>query len=601
MKKKHIVLRILGLLKSRKREVLFLIALVAVATAFDIAVPLISQRLIDTLIEFFKSKSEAPVSLLLAAAGGILGATLLSNVIRTFYDYRLFTAVTAIEDALKYKVIEKYLQLHVLFHHGSSSGQIIGRIERGASGIYSVLHDIFGHNLLPPLIVFAGVLVTLLFKNIWIALAVLIPLPIYIMGIKRIADRIYEIEKQANDQFEAVAKESYDVAANVLTVKKFYQEKAETEHQAELQAQARKTQYSAERLWKIIENTQTFITTAGRVGVILIGGFLFFRGQSTVGEFVLYITLHNMAYQPLYQLSIVFPRFRRNAARVERLFGILDEPTLVSDKPNAIPLPQHSKAIEFRNVSFRYGKVKRWALKNLNVAVPAGTTVALVGRSGSGKTTFVNLLLRSFDPDEGAITIDGHDLRDVKRESLLNQTAVVPQEVDLFSRSIGANIAYGKPDVSREAVEQAARTALAHDFIMQTEHGYETLVGERGIRLSGGERQRVGIARAILRDPQILILDEATSHLDTESERLIAEATNALIRNRTTFIIAHRLSTILHADMILVFKDGELEAVGKHEELLEKSPTYHKLHSLQFSDSGDDGELAEEKPQDRLE
>lgn len=192
------------------------------------------------------------------------------------------------------------------------------------------------------------------------------------------------------------------------------------------------------------------------------------------------------------------------------------------------------------------------------------------------------MLLRSYDPERGAILVDGHDLRDVARESLLNQVAVVPQEVDLFSRTILENIAYGKPQISREEAEQAARTALAHDFIMATEKGYDTMVGERGIKLSGGERQRVGIARAVLRDPKILILDEATSHLDTESERLIAQATDALIKNRTTIIIAHRFSTILRADMILVFAGGAIEASGKHDELLAKSPTYKKLYELQF-------------------
>ncbi len=302
-----------------------------------------------------------------------------------------------------------------------------------------------------------------------------------------------------------------------------------------------------------------------------------------MGEFVLFVTLQNMAYSPLNQLSNVLPRLRRNTARAERLFAILDEPILVADHTGAFPLPSHEKYIEFRDASFRYSKAKKLALKKIDVRIQAGSTVALVGRSGSGKTTFVNLLLRSFDPEEGAVLIDGHDLRDILHDSLLAQIAVVPQEVDLFSRSIRANISYGKPDVVEEQVIQAAKTALAHDFIMATEQGYDTVVGERGIKLSGGERQRIGIARAVLRDPRILILDEATSHLDTESERLIAQATDALIKDRTTIIIAHRLSTILKADIILVFKGGEIEAMGKHEEVLQKSPTYKRLYSMQFS------------------
>ena len=306
-----------------------------------------------------------------------------------------------------------------------------------------------------------------------------------------------------------------------------------------------------------------------------------------------------MVYSPLVKLSIVFPRLRRNTARAERLFDIIDEPISVTDKLDAKTLPPLENSIIFHDVSFRYGnpqtqraeqssydgQAHQWAVQNINIEIPARATVALVGRSGSGKTTFINLLLRSYDPTEGDILIDGQNLKDVKRESLLKQVAVVPQEVDLFSRSILGNIAYGKPEVSREEVIQAAKTALAHDFIMKTENRYDTIVGERGMKLSGGERQRIGIARAVLRDPKILILDEATSHLDTESEQLISQATDDLVKNRTTIIIAHRLSTVLNADMILVFNDGKIEASGKHNELLKTSATYQKLYSLQFRDN----------------
>lgn len=348
---------------------------------------------------------------------------------------------------------------------------------------------------------------------------------------------------------------------------------------------ARLTQYGAERLWSILENIQTLFATLGRIAVILLGGYLVLKGTSTVGEFVLFVSLQNMVYSPLAQLSAVFPRLRRNTARAERLFEIIDEPISVADKLDAKILPPLERSIAFRDVSFRYGQVHQWAVQNINIEIPVRATVALVGRSGSGKTTFINLLLRSYDPTEGDIMIDGQNLKDAKRESLLKQVAVVPQEVDLFSRSILGNIAYGKPEVDREAVIQAAKTALAHDFIMKTESGYDTIVGERGMKLSGGERQRVGIARAVLRDPKILILDEATSHLDTESERLISQATDALVKNRTTIIIAHRLSTVLNADMILVFNDGKIEASGKHNELLKTSATYQNLYSLQFRDN----------------
>ena len=595
MKPQNATIRILSLLKDQKKMVAFLLFLIVAAAGLDIVVPFFSQRLIDTLVSFLQTGGEAPYQALFLIAAGILVATVLNRIIASIYNVEVFKTVTRAEDKARHQAFEKYLYLHALFHHGSSSGQLIGRIDRGAVAIYVILYEIIGHSLISPLVTLLGVLVVLAVKSPWIALAVFLPLPIYTLIVRRLAWRIYTIEQQVSDEYETVSKEAYDVAGNVLTVKKFSQEDAETAHHVQLLKQMRTTQYAAERLWGIMETTQTVIATVGRISVILLGGYFVVIGQSTIGEFVLFITLQNMAYSPLAQLSNVFPRLRRNLSRAERIFGILDEPLHVTDTSSAKELPPLAKDVVFANVSFRYGPERQWALRNISLTIPAGKTVALVGRSGSGKTTFINLLLRSFDPTEGGIAIDGHDLRDVTQESLHRQIAVVPQEVDLFSRTIGDNIAYGYGTLhphtsqgvgagpSRDAIVTAAKTALAHDFILKTEKGYDTLVGERGIKLSGGERQRIGIARAVFRDPRILILDEATSHLDTESERLIREATDTLVKGRTSFIIAHRLSTVLHADIILVFAHGELEAMGTNEELLAKSPTYKRLYDLQFS------------------
>ena len=579
------ITRVIKMLDSRRKEVIMLFLFAIASASLDIAVPLISQHLIDTLISFLRGKAEQPFGLLFLSAAAIILATIVARVLRSMYDYRLFTMVTTLEDRIRTEIFEKYLTLHALFHNSSSSGQIIGRIERGASAVYAILNDIIGHNFLPPLIMFGIVFVTIAVKNIWIALVVFAPLVIYIFAARPLSEKIYQIERNANDRFEFVSKHAYDVAGNVLTVKKFSQELAETNFQRNLLKEAREVQYGAERLWMVLENIQTGISVAGRLGVILIAGFQVINGQTTIGELVLYLSLQQMAYSPMAQLSVIFPRLRRNTAKVERMFGILDEENKVFDRDDARVLPLHSKEVEFKDVWFEYRR-KSWALKNISVKVPAGSVVALVGRSGSGKTTFINLLMRSFDPQKGKIFIDGHDLRDVTRESILNQTAVVPQEVDLFSRTILENIAYGNRGAKEEEdVMDAAKSALAHNFIVRTEYGYDTLVGERGIRLSGGVRQRIGIARAVYRDPRILILDEATSHLDTESERLISAATESLMKNRTTFIIAHRLSTILKADTILVFENGRIEAMGPHRELLGSSPTYRKLYELQFKEA----------------
>jgi ABC-type multidrug transport system fused ATPase/permease subunit len=576
--------RMASFFKDRKKTIAFLLALIVISQVASLVVPFITKDLIDTLTGFIQTRGALPWQTLFYCSIGILVATLASSILQSIYNYYLFLMTTKVEDKIRSLAFEKYLELHSLFHHSASSGQIIGRIERGGVSFYTTINDIIGQNLVPPIIIFVGAFSALLYENVWIALAVLVPFPIYLLATRNIANKIYAIEQQSNDAFESVSKEMYDVAGNVLTVKKFSQEEIENENHERLMTGAREIQYSAERLWGRIENIQTSIATIGRVAVLGLSAWFVLNGTATIGQFVLYVTLQNMAYQPLNSLSSLFTRIRRNFTRIDRLFNILDESVHVTDMPNAKMLPPLAKQIEFKDVCFSYSDNHEPALKDINVTIPAGKTYALVGRSGSGKTTFINLLLRSYDPQKGAVLVDGIDIRTVTQESLRSQIAVVPQEVDLFSRSVAENIGYGREKVSQEQIENAARTALAHDFILKLENQYKTIVGERGIKLSGGERQRIGIARAVLRDPKILILDEATSHLDTESERLITKATDALVKDRTSLIIAHRLSTVIHADKIIVFNKGIIEAVGTHHELLKSSATYKKLHSLQFED-----------------
>ncbi|KKT19469.1 MAG: multidrug resistance-like protein ATP-binding protein MdlB [Candidatus Nomurabacteria bacterium GW2011_GWB1_43_7] len=583
-KKSSTLKRILSLLRDRKKTIVFLFILITLSQIASIAVPFVSKIIIDSLTEFIKNGGTLPLSTLAYCSAGILILTLISSALLSSYNFNLFQMVTKLEDKVRNQTLGKYLQLHSLFHHGVSSGQIIGRIDRGGTSVYIIVYEIIGQNFIPPIIIFIGAFAALLYSNIWIALAIVIPFPIYILATRNIANKIYLIEQKANDAFENISKEMYDVAGNVQTVKKFSQEEKETQDNRNSLLNARKIQYTAERLWSHIENIQAIISTTGRVAVLALSAWFVLQGTATIGQFVLYVTLQNMAYQPLSSLGSLFTRMRRNMTRVERLFAVLDEPLRVTDTPNAFNLPPLQKQIEFKDVSFSYRGDKEWALKDINVIIPAHTTCALVGRSGSGKTTFINLLLRSHDPQRGNILIDGFDISKVTKVSLREQIAVVPQEVDLFSRTVVQNIAYGRGNISKEKIENAAKTALAHDFILKLEQGYDTIVGERGVKLSGGERQRIGIARAVLRDPKILILDEATSHLDTESEQIITRATDALVKDRTSLIIAHRLSTVINADKILVFGGGKIEAMGTHVELLHSSSTYLRLYSLQFAD-----------------
>ena len=568
-----------SLLSGSRKTFLFLFLIVLVASGIDIAVPFLTRQVIDRLVSSLQHTSSSTLSTLIICASFIFLATVVTRALRSVYNYRLFKAVSRLEDRVKTAAFANFLRLDTALHTRANSGEIIGSLDRGGTAIFVILFEIMGQNLVPPIIVFTGVLAALVSKSVWIALAVFMPVPIYLLVVGRLTGKLNEMEHEISRGFELVSKESYDIASNVSTVKKFSQEQREAETQRRLLAKARDPQFRGERTWACVENVQTIVAAAGRVAVLALGAMFVIQGKCTVGECVLFIALQDLVYQPINQLSILLPKLRRNAARAQGLFEVLDQVSAVNDKPGAKPLQPLRRSLEFRNVSFRYNNT-RWALRNANFTVPAGSTVALIGKSGTGKSTLINLLLRCYDPQEGAILIDGRDIRNVTQASLRQQIAVVPQEVDLFSRTVRENIAYGTHAATPQAVTRAARLALSDEFILRTEKGYDTQVGERGLSLSGGERQRIGIARAILRDPRILILDEATSHLDAESERKIQQATEKLSDGRTCFIIAHRLSTVRHADMVIVFGDEGIEAIGDHTDLWETSPTYRTLYSL---------------------
>ncbi|HZQ50851.1 MAG TPA: ABC transporter ATP-binding protein [Bryobacteraceae bacterium] len=572
--------RIIALFGRHRRMVVGLGFLILIASLLDLAVPFLTRGLIDQILHSLQSKQDGSLQMLILAAFGIFGATVCTRLLRSFYNYRLVHAASQVEDEVKTAAFANFLRQDTAYHGGINTGEVVGALDRGGTAVYIILYEILGQNLLPPLLVVIGVLTSLILKNPWIAAIVFLPLPAYVLSISRLGPRMHETENLVSRAFEKVTKESYDIASNVRVVKKFSREEQESATQRRLLGSARAEHFRAERLWAFVENTQSFIATAGRVGVIAFGGYLVLTRQCTVGDYVLFISMQDMVYGPISQLSIILPKLRRNVSRAERMFEILEERPAICDAPDAELLAAAEHSVEFRNLSFRYPGTDRWTLKDVNFSVRSGSTVALIGLSGSGKSTLMNLLQRLYDPQEGAILIDGHDIRNVTLRSLRDQISVVPQEVELFSRTITENIAYGQDALREGAVEQAARMAQAHDFIMRCENGYETQVGERGLKLSGGERQRIGIARAIVRDPKILILDEATSHLDNESERLIQAAMEQIAENRTCFIIAHRLSTVRKADTVVVFAEGGVEAAGTYDELWTISPTFRKLNAL---------------------
>ena len=338
------------------------------------------------------------------------------------------------------------------------------------------------------------------------------------------------------------------------------------------------------RLTSLLTPTVEFLAALSVTFIVWFGGYEVVNGVMTAGSLVAFLTYAVNLANPVKRLSRVYGSLQRAMAAVDRVFHVLDLPETIKDKPGAETLPATDGHVELRHVSFEYKKGVP-ALVDVSLEAKPGQMIAFVGPSGAGKSTIANLIPRFYDVTEGAILIDGHDIRDVTIASLRGQIGIVPQETMLFSATVRENIRYGKLDATDEEVEAAARAANADAFIRALPQGYETAVGERGLNLSGGQRQRISIARAILKNPRILILDEATSALDTESEKIVQAALDKLMEGRTSFVIAHRLSTIFDADQIFVIDGGRVKERGTHEELLKKGGLYSYLYSIQFKNA----------------
>ncbi len=566
-----------------KRRVVLSIAVLILAKLIAVITPLFYKAAVDGLA----GEGQSAAWMLGAGAVGLTiayGLSRLGNV--GFQQLRdvIFAAVG--QRALRALALETFTHIHRLslrYHIERKTGGLSRIVERGVKGVEFLLRFLLfsiGPLILELLMI--GVVLAWLF-DIWYLVVVAVTIAAYIAFTFVVTEWRVKIRREMNAQDTDANQKAIDSLLNFETVKYFGAEAREADRYDRAMeryvAASLRTSYSL----AFLNFGQSLLITGGLVVVMVMAATGVQSGALSVGDFVLVNSYMIQITMPLNFLGTVYREIRQSLIDMAQMFGLLERPSEVQDRPGAHEMRIDKGTVSFDDVIFGYDPERR-VLRGVTLTVPGGSTTAIVGSSGSGKSTLGRLLFRFYDVDGGAIRIDGTDLRDVTQDSLHAKIGVVPQDTVLFNDTILYNIAYGRPDATRAEIEEAARAARIHDFIAGLPRGYDTQVGERGLKLSGGEKQRVGIARTLLKDPPILLLDEATSALDTETERSIQSELKLLGRGRTSLVIAHRLSTIADADEIVVLEDGVIVERGRHHALLSRGGRYAALWDRQHRD-----------------
>ena len=568
------LLRLFAYTRPHRSRVVFGTILTLAGTVLELAPPYITQVLVDKVL--LKHNESLFITLILM----LIGSRLLVTGVQILRGRNVSYLGMRITVDIRHSLFEKLQSLSMSFYDKRNVGSIMSRMTNDTGALYDVLIDGIPV-VLNQLALLIGIPIALLIMNWHIALWTLLPIPFVLLAVRWFRRKMMRVWSRVWHQWSRMSGTLNGILQGQRVVKAFHGEDREVARFNRRISELATSGYIAENGWATFFPLMMLTMAMSTIVVWYVGGRGVLDGSMSYGQLTAFLAYVAMLQQPLMMLQRIIDWSSRALTAAERVFEVMDTPLDIADAPDALPMPIIKGGVKFVDVHFGYDKARE-VLHGISLDVQPGEMIGLVGHSGAGKSTLINLLMRFYDPTQGHIELDGVDLRQVKLDDFRRQVGVVLQESYLFPGSIKDNIAYGRPDASLEDVLMAAKAANAHDFIVNFPDGYDTYVGERGQRLSGGERQRIAIARAILHNPKILVLDEATASVDTETERMIQEALDNLIEGRTVFAIAHRLSTLRNADRLVVIDEGTVAEVGTHEELLAKEDgIYKKLVDMQ--------------------
>lgn len=577
---KEILVRILKYFNPFWKQLLLAIILLFIVSLLGLIPPIMTKNIID------KALPQKSMYLLIIYILACIGATVLKELVSVGQNYINTWISKHIIYNIKNNMYDHLQRMSMNFFSLSKPGEIITRMTSDIEGIQDIFKTTVV-NALSSILTIVTTMVALLSMNYKLAIISMIILPVFILPTRKVGKYRWKIALDSQrmlGELNQLVQETLSISGSTL-MKIFTKEKDAYNQFENTNKKVIKLQIKESLAGRWFFMTMSIFITLGPMIIYLYGGYLFMQDKMSIGEIVAFVTLLDRLYRPVTQLSNIHIDVTRSLALFQRIFDYFDMEEEKGDKINAKDLKDIKGYIEFNNVSFSY-KNGLEVLHNINFSIEPDTMTALVGASGVGKTTVTNLIPRLYEISEGSIKIDEIDIKDVKLHSLRSQIGIVMQEPYLFNDTIEANLRYGREDATTdEEIIEACKSAYIHDFIMSLPEKYKTIVGNRGVKLSGGEKQRISIARVILKNPRILILDEATSSLDSVSEMYIQKALVPLLKGRTSIVIAHRLSTVLSADNILVFEDGRVVQSGKHEDLLVEGGLYKKLYDTQFKKS----------------